>query len=137
MNRLIVVSALALYCLIAAEPSQVPFACNLKAFTPVQRIRWRQLIERVTSAVTEARELKYGYGLKVNTAQAPLVDVADWIDLERKCCPFFDFQIDVHGEDGSLWLSLKGRDGVKDFIRADFSLLRDKLQHANERQLVK
>jgi hypothetical protein len=129
MNRLIVVSALALSSLLAAEPAPAPFACNLKAFTPEQRIRWRQLIERVTSAVTEARELKDGYGLKVNTAQAPLVDVADWLDLERKCCPFFDFQIDVHGEDGSLWLSLKGRDGVKDFIRADFSLLRDKLQH--------
>jgi len=132
MNKILVVSALALAAAgtSPAEPakvSQAPFACNLKAFTPDQRVRWRQLIERVTSAVTESRELKDGYALRVSS-EAPLVDVAEWVDLERRCCPFFDFQIDVHGEDGSLWLSLKGRDGVKDFINADFSLLHDKLQ---------
>jgi hypothetical protein len=123
MNKLFVVAALAL-----AHASSVPFACDLKAFTPDQRARHHQLIVRVTSAVTEARDLRDGYSLRVNTAQAPLVDVADWVDLERRCCPFFDFQMDVHGEDGSLWLSLKGRDGVKDFIRADFSLLHDKIK---------
>jgi len=125
MNKLLVVSA---FVLAAAYASSAPFACNLKAFTPDQRVRWRQLIDRVTSAVTEARELRDGYGLKVNTAQVPLVEVAEWIDLERRCCPFFDFQIDVHGEDGNLWLSLKGRDGVKDFIRGDFSRLHDKIK---------
>ena len=31
-------------------------------------------------------------------------------------------------EDGSLWLSLKGRDGVKDFINVDFSLLHNKVK---------
>src|SRR5260370_35717795 len=114
MNSILVVPAFALAaaCMCPAEPahvSQAPFACNLKAFTPDQRVRWRQLIERVTSAVTEARELKDGYGLRVNGGQASLVDVAEWVDLERRCCPFFDFQIDVHGEDESVWLSLKGR----------------------------
>jgi hypothetical protein len=132
MNKLLVVSAFALAgaCLCPAEPahvSQAPFACNLKAFTPDQRARHHQLIVRFTSAVTEIRELKDGYSLHIDTVQAPLVDIAEWVDLERRCCPFFDFQMDVHGEDGSLWLSLKGREGVKDFIRIDFSLLHDKL----------
>jgi hypothetical protein len=130
MNKLLVVAAvlLATACICPAQPAPTPFACNLKAFTPDQRVRWRQLIERVTSAVTEARELKDGYALRVNTGQSPLIEVAEWVELERRCCPFFDFQMDVHGEDGSLWLSLKGRDGVKNFIRADFSLLHDKLK---------
>jgi hypothetical protein len=129
MTKLLVVCLLTLAstCVKAAE---APFACNLKAFTPDQRVRWRQLIDRVVSSVAEARELKDGYALRVNTAQAPLADVAEWVELERKCCPFFDFQMDVHGEDGSLWLSLKGREGIKDFINADFSRLHDKLQNA-------
>jgi hypothetical protein len=139
MNKLLVASvfALASACMSTAEParvSQAPFACNLKAFTPDQRARHHQLILRFTSAVTEIRELKDGYALRVNAGQAPLVDVAEWIELERRCCPFFDFQIDVHGEDGSLWLSLKGREGVKDFIRVDFSLLHDKLPNPEIRR---
>jgi hypothetical protein len=113
-------------------PKQIPFACNLKAFQPAERARWRKLIEQVTSAVVSARELNDGYALRVDTSRAPLVQVAEWIGLERKCCPFFDFQVAVHGEDGSLWLSLTGREGVKQFIDADFSLLHDKLANAEK-----
>lgn len=117
-------------CQAQPAPEQAPFACNLKAFTPAERIRWRKLIEHVSSAVVVARELNDGYALRVNASQASLGEVAEWVDLERKCCPFFDFQVDVHGQDGSMWLSLKGREGVKDFIRMDFSLLREKLSKA-------
>jgi hypothetical protein len=113
-------------------PKQIPFACNLKAFQPAERVRWRELIEQVMSAVVSARELNNGYALRMDTGRTSLVQVAQWIDLERKCCPFFDFQVAVHGEDGSLWLSLTGREGVKQFIDADFSLLHDKLANAEK-----
>src|SRR6266853_5694323 len=110
-----------------SAPKQIPFACNLKAFQPAERLRWRELIEQVMSAVVSARELNNGYALRVDAGRTSLVQVAQWIDLERKCCPFFDFQVAMHGEDGSLWLSLTGREGVKQFINADFLLLHDKL----------
>jgi hypothetical protein len=113
-------------------PKQIPLACNLKAFQPAERLRWRKLIEQTMSAVVSARELNNGYALRVDTGRAPLVQVAEWIGLERKCCPFFDFQVAVHGEDDSLWLSLTGREGVKQFINADFSLLHDKLANAEK-----
>jgi hypothetical protein len=58
-----------------------------------------------------------------------LPETAQWVDLEQKCCPFFDFELDVHGQDGALSLSLKGRDGVKQFIEMDFVRLRYKLPH--------
>jgi hypothetical protein len=80
-------------------------------------------------AVVSARERNDGYALQVDTKRVSLVEVAQWVDLERKCCPFFDFQFDLHGEDGGLWLSLTGREGVKQFIEMDFTRLRDKLPH--------
>ena len=113
-------------------PKPIPFACNLKAFQPAERLRWRELIEQVMSAVVSARELNNGYALRMDTGRTSPVQVAQWIDLERKCCPFFDFQVAMHGEDGSLWLSLTGREGVKQFINADFSLLHDKLANAEK-----
>lgn len=103
--------------------AEAPFACNLKAFKPEERKEWRRLIEQVTSSVTAMRELPDGYALTIDSRKSSLVDVAKWIDLERKCCPFFDFDLDLHGEDGTLSLTLKGRDGVKQFIVEDFSLL--------------
>src|SRR5260370_2545101 len=125
-NNQFFLSALALIsaCTCSAQPkpagsehaNQPAFACNLKAFQPEERKRWRELVEQVTSAVVVVRELSNGYALQVNPTRAPVVEVVEWIALERKCCPFFDFQVDLRGEDGGLWLSLKGREGVKQFI---------------------
>jgi hypothetical protein len=58
-----------------------------------------------------------------------LAEAGAWIALERQCCPFFDFQVEVHPGDSGYVMSLKGRAGVKEFIRADFTGLRSKLSH--------
>ena len=82
------------------------------------------------SSVIVARELSNGYALQIDTSRASMVTVAQWIDLERKCCPFFDFDVNMHGENGAVWLSLTGREGVKQFIAMDFTSLQDKLAKA-------
>ena len=137
-NNNLLLSALALIsaCACQAQPkpagsdhaNQPAFACNLKAFQPEERKRWRELVDQVRSAVVAVRELSDGYALHVNTTRTSVMQVAEWVDLERKCCPFFDFQVDLHGEDGGLWLSLKGREGVKQFIEMEFNSLREKLK---------
>ena len=104
--------------------SQAPFACNLRAFQPEQRQRWRVLLDGVYAAVSDRRELPNGYAFLIDTNRMPLRQLAEWIDLERRCCPFFNFELAVQGEDGTTWLSLKGRPGVKAFIEADMPALR-------------
>ena len=37
------------------------------------------------------------------------MDVAQWLDVWRRCCPFYEFQIDFHAADANIWLSVKGR----------------------------
>ena len=115
-------------CLCVGQTSHAPFACNLKAFTPEERQRWRALIDQTTGAVMSARELPDGYALHLDTRKVSLLQAAEWIALERRCCPFFDFQLDVHGEDGAVWLALKGREGVKQFIQQDFKGLEDRMR---------
>ena len=105
-----------------------PLACDLKAFQPEERKHWRQLLDQLSGAVLEVRELSNGYALHINIRRMSVVELAQWIDLERKCCPFFNFQLDLHGDDGTLRLSLQGREGVKEFIMVDFRSLRDKLR---------
>ncbi len=107
--------------------SESPFACNLKAFQPQERLQWRKLLDQVTAAVLVTRELSDGYALQVDTRRASIVEVAEWVSLERKCCPFFDFRVELQGETETLWLSLTGREGVKQFIEMDFTSLKDKL----------
>jgi hypothetical protein len=104
-----------------------PIACNLKALSSEQRKQLDQVGAHVISAIAESRELKDGYAFRVDPAKASLIDVAQWLDLWRRCCPFYEFQIDFHAADASLWLSVKGRPGVKEFIPLDSPRLGAKL----------
>jgi hypothetical protein len=104
----------------ASDAKQVPLACNLKAFTSDERADWRKLLDEVKRAASPSGELKDGYTFRINPTQVSIVEVARWIDLERKCCPFIDFEMNLRGANGALSLALKGREGVKQFIAEDF-----------------
>jgi hypothetical protein len=107
--------------------TDLPIACNMKALTAEQRNQLGRLGERVISAITSSRELNDGYAFRVDPAKASLMDVAQWLDVWRRCCPFYEFQIDYHGADGDVWLSVKGRPGVKEYIPTDSPRLAAKL----------
>src|SRR5215472_1195540 len=104
-----------------------PIACNLKALTAQQRKQLEQLGEHVISAITDSRELKDGYAFLIDPTKASLMDVAHWLDVWRRCCPFYEFQIDLPSADCSVWLSVKGRPGVKEYIPVDSPRLAAKL----------
>jgi hypothetical protein len=104
-----------------------PIACNLKALTSEQRRQLGKLAEHVISAINSSRELNDGYAFRIDPAKASVVDVAQWLDVWRRCCPFYEFQIDLHAADGGVWLSVKGRPGVKQYIPLDSPRLAAKL----------
>ena len=105
-----------------------PIACNLKALTSEQRKSLDRVGEHVISAITATRELTDGYAFLVDPSKASVTDVAQWLDLWRRCCPFYEFQVDLHGADATLWLSVKGRPGVKEYIPIDSPRLAAKLK---------
>jgi hypothetical protein len=104
-----------------------PIACNMKALTSEQRKQLDKLGEDVISAITTSRELSDGYAFRVDPAKASLMEVAQWLDVWRRCCPFYEFQIDYHAADANIWLSVKGRPGVKEYIPIDAPRLAAKL----------
>jgi hypothetical protein len=91
-------------CVTWTSPAETvpPIACNMKALTSEQRKELKQRSERVISAITTSRELYDGYTFRVDPAKASLMEVAQWIDIWRRCCPFYEFQIDFHGADASV-----------------------------------
>jgi hypothetical protein len=49
-----------------------------------------------------------------------LQDVAEWISMERLCCPFLTFQLETSGSEADYSLRVSGPTGVKDLLRAEF-----------------
>ena len=112
------------YSLATTDP---PIACNLKALTSQQRKQLEQIGEHVISAITTSRDLNDGYAFRIDPAKASLMDVTRWLDLWRRCCPFYEFRIDFHAADATIWLSVEGRPGVKEYIPIDSPRLAAKL----------
>lgn len=120
-------AALAACLWMSAAEELPPIACNLKALTTEQRGQLGRAGAHVIDAITGSRDLKDGYAFRVDAAKASVVDVAEWLDLWRRCCPFYEFEVDLHAADASLWLTVKGRPGVKAYIPVDSPRLAAKL----------
>ena len=127
MKMLLFVSILSGYTYALAAETMPPIACNLKALTLEQRKQLGQIGHHVISAISASRELDDRYAFRIEPAKASVVDVARWLDLWRRCCPFYEFQIDFHAADGTVWLSVKGRPGVKEFMPIDVLQLATKM----------
>jgi hypothetical protein len=98
------------------------FYCNLKALTTKERARHVLLTLEIERARVETIELANGFAFRFQDSAVSLADLAEWVSAERKCCPFFDFEIELQGNNGPLWLKLRGKDGVKAFMQSEFGL---------------
>jgi hypothetical protein len=98
------------------------FYCNTKALSKEDWAHKNQISGKMRSARVEIKELADGYAFRYRPGGVSLVELADWVESEAKCCPFFDMAISVEHEGGPEWLMLRGKDGVKQFIRSEFKL---------------
>ena len=101
--------------------SESPLACDLGAISASDRPRYHELRRAVAAWVVGKRELADGLAIQIDIGRIALPELAEWISFERKCCPFFEFRIDLASGSGPVWLSLTGRAGVKEFITEAFA----------------
>jgi hypothetical protein len=98
------------------------FFCNIKALAPAERARHKQLTEKLISSRREIVETEKGYEFQFNPSVVSIAELADWAAAESKCCPFFDFHIDLEREGTLVCLRLTGDHGIKHFIESEFQL---------------
>ena len=101
---------------------RVSFYCNTRALTPAERMHHKELTEKLMKVKRAVLETPKGYEFQYDPKEVSLAELTDWVAAEAKCCPFFDFHIDVEGRGNLLCLRLTGQDGVKEFIRSEFQL---------------
>jgi hypothetical protein len=102
--------------------AESPFACDRAALTAQARKRhFDELSPALLARKKTIRELRDGFEFEFPSGTATFQMVSEWVAGERLCCPFFDIDVHVEREGGSLWLRLTGREGVKQFIHAEFA----------------
>ena len=97
-----------------------PIACDMSVLSRAQRESHLATSRELFSTLKEIRELSDGYEFRVD-GPSVIVKAAEFISLEKLCCPFLNFSLEVEAENGPVWVKLTGREGVKAFIREEIS----------------
>jgi hypothetical protein len=92
------------------------------AMTAAERARYETLRVKLEKAVVSVVELRNGYAFRLALRGIGLLELEEWMRYEKRCCSFFELEIEAEGEDASLMLT--GPEGVKAFIRAEFVALK-------------
>lgn len=95
-----------------------PLACRLDALDAKQRGRHAQLAGELTAAATGVEELPEGYAVRFPARPFLFLRLAEWMELERACCPFLQVGLAFENGSGSMRLDICGPHGVKDFLRS-------------------
>lgn len=61
-------------------------------------------------------------GVELTFAASDLKDVARFVELERHCCPFMNFDLSIPNESAPLSLRMTGPAGTREVIEAEFGL---------------
>ncbi len=113
-------SCLLCACMNAAQHNPAPaIACHPKAIGAAERVHYNDLMKRLRAAVRNRSELTNGYAYELGNA-ITLPEVAEWMSLERLCCPFLTFRLSAAGNESGWLLSLTGPSGVKSLLQTEF-----------------
>lgn len=97
-----------------------PIACNMDVFTAEERQAHQALFERLSAAMLSRELLPDGIRFGIRPGAETLHMLAEFIDGERRCCPFFTFSVRLEPDSAALWLDLTGPDGMREFIGQAF-----------------
>jgi len=100
--------------------AETQLACRIDALDARQRERRDALVAELALAATGVDELGDGYAVRFPSQPYLFLRVAEWVELERACCPFLAIGIAFENGAGSLRVDLRGPAGAKDFLRSQF-----------------
>lgn len=92
----------------------------MEALDRVERTRRAGLSAELASRLAGIQELPDGFAFSFPREQPLFLTLAEWVTLERRCCPFLDFELVLESRAAPVSLRLTGRPGVKEFLRREF-----------------
>jgi hypothetical protein len=96
-----------------------PIACELGVFDAATFARYHVLREQLDRASRGIEEQSDGYVVVLSGDDATLALVAEWLALERRCCPFLAFSVTFAGPEEPIRVKLGGDADVKRFLAAE------------------
>ena len=97
---------------------EIPIACYLTDSQLQQRRK--NYLNKIAESLIDFEELENGFSYRFPIKETVLQDLAAIIDLERKCCPFLNFKLNLEPGNDFVSLELTGAEGTKEIIKSLF-----------------
>lgn len=95
-----------------------PLTCVPNAVPADQQEQWAKVIApKLYGAVLEIQELPNGWAWRLPSTSEILHLVAQDLEVERLCCPFVNYTLEIEPNRGPFWLRMMGGEGVKEFLQ--------------------
>ena len=75
-----------------------------------------EVVRELYHGALSTEELQDGYELTYPGSDEWAEKLSDFILSERRCCPFFVFELKFEPDRGPIRLSIRGGEGVKEFL---------------------
>jgi hypothetical protein len=96
---------------------EMPIACNL---TGVERVNRGKEVQLLFQQVEQVRELDDGYAFRFPGDDAWATRLVAFTLTERRCCPFFTFEMVFEPDAGPIWLHLRVSATLKESLIGGF-----------------
>jgi hypothetical protein len=90
-----------------------PLACQLDVFDAAERRRYETLRAGLGARRLGIQEVPDGIAVLYPAEPELFVEVAEWVTLERRCCPFLSFSLEFDADSPSIRLRLVGGEDVE------------------------
>ena len=97
-----------------AGPSDLHLSCSLNSSELGERA---DLFAGLASEADTVEELDDGLALVFQSSDAVAARLFDLVLAERRCCPFFRFELVFEADQGPVRLHLRGPAGTKTLLR--------------------
>lgn len=99
-----------------------PIVCNLGALNPHQRVKHKKLRDQLRNLVCEVHTEPEGVVIFLPANSDCMILVSEFITLERLCCPFLNFILEVKSDKRFILLYLTGTEEAKTFLEAQLGI---------------
>lgn len=84
------------------------------------RPRYHELRQKLSAAITTKIDTENGQSWDLFEEHISITETAEWIEMERRCCPFLSFRLETKSEPGHR-LTMTEPEGTADFLKIEFA----------------
>jgi len=90
--------------------------------TAAEQTRHGEGAQAMRTAVRKIEAVAGGYRLGFGVEEEQIVQLAEFVAGERRCCNFLTFNIEAAADGAGLWLNMTGPAGTAQFLQRELAL---------------